>query len=104
SLASSITGGGLVGDAGTRYGDAATLSRIEVPLLALASGRDPPCPVAAAHATLGLLGARGTTLVKLRPDFRTVDHYGHVDMVSGLRAPEESWPHVDRFLDSHDQG
>jgi pimeloyl-ACP methyl ester carboxylesterase len=100
SLVSSITGGGLVGDDGTRYGDAAALARIDVPLLALAGDRDRQCPFAAAHATFDLVGSRDKTLAKLGTEHGTHDHYGHVDLVSGLRAPEETWPSIDAFLDA----
>jgi pimeloyl-ACP methyl ester carboxylesterase len=102
-LASAVTGGGLrSADGRTSYFD--DLGRVRTPALLVCADRDRQCPPAAAQRTFEALGSADRALVRLGRAHGTQDHYGHMDMIVGRRAPEESWPPLLRFLERVDAG
>lgn len=99
-LVSAFDPGGLRTSAGDQYQRA--LSRVKVPVLLLAGDRDRQCPPAAAAASYGALGAADKKLALFGPEHGHAGHYGHIDLVLGLRAAAEVYPHIDAWLDAHD--
>jgi hypothetical protein len=37
------------------------------------------------------------------PEHGHADHYGHFDLLVGRNAVREVFPHIDRWLDEHDE-
>lgn len=100
-LASAVVGSGLTSRDG-RVDFSSRLATMTTPLLCMAGDRDRQCPFVAAERTFARVGGSDKTLAKLGPDCGQADHYGHIDMVMGLRAPTETWPVLDAFLDARD--
>ena len=100
-LASAMEPGGLRSkDGGVAYFDG--LASATAPVLALAGDRDAQCPLAAAEGTLSALGSSRREFRAFGPEFGHADHYGHFDLLMGLRAKTEVFPAIDAWLDEHD--
>lgn len=97
-LASALQPGGLR----PRSGGAPylqNLGRTTTPVLALGGDRDAQCPPTAVSRT----AARASGTVRLfGREHGHADHYGHFDLLMGLRARREVFPHIDDWLDRHD--
>jgi hypothetical protein len=71
--------------------------------LAVAGDRDRQCSPHAARRTLDALGSARRSYLLFGKAEGQQDHYGHFDLLVGRRAPQEVWPHIDAWLDEHDQ-
>ncbi|MEN9785809.1 MAG: hypothetical protein RLZZ299_1073 [Pseudomonadota bacterium] len=78
----------------------ARLRGVSVPTLAFAGGADQVVPAARASAWSDLLGGSVEVVAADRAHGVQAD-YGHLDFGVGVRAPEEIWPHIARFLTEH---
>lgn len=99
-LATAFEPGGLRSQSGQRYGEA--LSRIRTPVLAIAGDRDRQCPPDAARRTLEQLWGAETRFIEYGPACGHAQHYGHFDLLCGIRAQEEVFPDIAGWLDRHD--
>jgi pimeloyl-ACP methyl ester carboxylesterase len=87
------------------YADPTALAATAVPVFALNGDRDLFCPAAGALRTVRLFaGERACRRFVCVGAGRgnAQEHYGHFDVICGRRAPDESWPHLVRWLDEHD--
>ncbi len=98
-LATAMLPGGLCSVRGEPF--LPRLAGVRTPVLALAGSRDAQCPPDAVAKTVAALGGAGTLRVFGR-EHGEVDHYGHFDLLMGRRAKHEVYPHVDAWLDRHD--
>lgn len=102
-LAGAMRAGGLRSrDGATAYLDG--LAQATAPVLALAGDRDAQCPLSAVRRTFDALGSPRRELRVFGPEHGHADHYGHFDLLMGRRARDEVFPHIDRWLDEHDEG
>ena len=100
-LASAMRPGGLTSrDGALAYIEG--LARATAPVLAIAGDRDAQCPPDAARRTIEALGSPDKELAVFGPAGGHADHYGHFDLLMGLRAHTEVYPVIDRWLDAHD--
>jgi len=98
-LASALEPGGLrPRSGGVPY--LQTLNQATAPVLALGGDRDAQCPPVAVRST----AARASATVRLfGPEHGHADHYGHFDLLMGTRARTEVFPHIDDWLDRHEE-
>ncbi len=102
-LATAFDPGGLRSQDGSiRYLEG--LSSAASPVLALAGDEDRQCPADAAETTLAALGSTEKNLLVFGRAQGHAEHYGHFDLVLGRHAPEETWPAIDNWLDTHESG
>ncbi|MBX5481736.1 MAG: alpha/beta hydrolase [Myxococcaceae bacterium] len=77
-----------------------SLANVRVPTLLIAGSRDLFAPPDAVAHALGHLGGPAELLVAGR-DNGFLDDYGHGDLVLGRHAPEDLYPRIAAFLESH---
>ncbi|WP_214367880.1 alpha/beta fold hydrolase [Pseudonocardia sp. H11422] len=70
------------------------LSAVEVPVLVVAGRSDVIAPLAAVQRVAGLLTGSPEVRFETAPG-------GHLGVLTGRRARETTWAHLDRFLDDH---
>jgi alpha-beta hydrolase superfamily lysophospholipase len=78
------------------------LHKTRVPVLAVAGDRDRQCSPSAARRTLDALGSEVKELAIFGRTGGQPEHYGHFDLLMGLRAREEVFPALARWLEAHD--
>lgn len=78
------------------------LGAVKTPILFITGDVDRQCSIEGARHSYEALGASDKELASFGLAFGQSDHYGHVDLVMGLRAPREVYPAIDRWLDRHD--
>jgi polyhydroxyalkanoate synthase subunit PhaC len=71
------------------YGDA--FAHVDIPLLVMAGDHDVLAHPVDARACYDASGSTDRTLV-LFDKFQNQVHWGHVDLILGKKAPEETWP------------
>jgi len=97
-LASAMVPGGLTSRSDAPYLDGLALST--APVLALGGDRDAQCPAVAVTRT----AAQARAAVRLfGPEHGEAEHYGHFDLLIGKRARTEVFPHIDAWLERHDE-
>ncbi|MEW5849385.1 MAG: alpha/beta fold hydrolase [Myxococcota bacterium] len=75
------------------------MRRITVPVLVIAGEVDLMCRHGNALRALDLVASADKQAVLLGRDAGFSDGYGHIDMVFGMRARDEVFPHITSFLD-----
>ena len=97
-LATAFEPGGLRALDGRRYFEG--LPGVKTPVLMLAGDRDRQCPLPAAVRSFDALGSKDKSLVPFGRGYGQADHYGHVDLVAGRRAPQEVYPVIASWLEA----
>lgn len=77
--------------------------RIKAPTLMLAGDKDWVCPLDGVEWTVKNIKARHRLRV-FGKEYGDQTHYGHIDLLCGIRAPEEVWPTADEFITTLDAG
>ncbi len=77
------------------------MRRIEVPTLVISGAGDLLTPVADLRSAYDSLGARDKHLVIASRKYGYAHDYGHVDLVLGVDARREIYPHVADWIEAH---
>lgn len=77
------------------------LERIQVPMLVIAGGRDRLTPPEDLERLVGRVGSEDKSFFIAGHAAGLAHEYSHVDLVLGLHAPDEIYPHVLEWLDEH---
>ena len=72
---------------------------VDIPLLVIAGDHDVLAQPADARACYEGSGSSDRTLVVF-DKFNNQVHWGHVDLILGRKAPEETWPVLLKWLES----
>jgi poly(3-hydroxyalkanoate) synthetase len=75
------------------------LGRIQVPLLAIGGEKDPIAPSAAMRAVQRAVGSADKRVRIFGPRAKDKAAYGHLDLVVGVKAKEEVFPAIRRWLE-----
>lgn len=78
------------------------LRRAATPVLAIAGDQDRQCPPDAAEVTFTALGASEKRLLVVGKRGGCAEHYGHFDLLCGLRVEAEVFPEIARWLEKLD--
>lgn len=84
---------------GEPFAYAAAFGMVDVPLLVVAGDADPLIPPADAQRCYDASGSSDRTFLVMEPWEHQV-HWGHVDLILGRKAPEETWPRIVQWLDN----
>lgn len=87
---------------GAPYADPERLRHVQQPLLAMVGDKDLMCPPQGCRQTFEAYGSPVKQFVLLGPAGGQRDHYGHFDILMGLRAEAEVFPRLNSFLQEHD--
>ncbi len=79
---------------------AAAWGKTDVPLLVITGDLDHLTPPDDCHAAIDESGATDRTLLDLEP-WNTGHHWGHLDLLTGIHAPEHVWRPVSAWLGAH---
>jgi len=84
---------------GEPFAHAAAFGAVDVPLLVMAGDADPLIPPADARKCYEASGSSDRTFLVMEPWEHQV-HWGHVDLILGRKAPEETWPRIVQWLNA----
>jgi fermentation-respiration switch protein FrsA (DUF1100 family) len=84
---------------GEAFPYAAAWRSATAPVLVIAGDRDPLVTHADARITFAESGSPDKELLLLEP-FEHQVHWGHVDLCTGIHAPDEVWSRILRWLDA----
>ena len=74
---------------------------IQTPCLLIEGDRDQLCSPRAGAKTLECLAGDQHQMLAFGRDYGHKEHYGHVDLLSGLNAEEEVFPSILQWLQEH---
>jgi len=77
------------------------LDRVEAPMLIIAGAGDVLTPVEDLAAVYEAISSPDKTLLVCGADQGFSLDYGHIDLVLGVRARDEVYPHIARWIESH---
>ena len=99
-MATLFAPGGLTSmDGRVRYVERA--ANVTTPILMLAGEKDLQSSPALADRTRGVLPGDAHKVVKFGRSYGHPEHYGHIDLVAGLRADTETFPEMLAWLKAH---
>ncbi len=85
--------------AGEEIAYAREFGEVDIPLLVIAGDHDPLARVSDARACFEASGSTDREMVVFDA-FHNQVHWGHLDLILGRKAPEETWPYLLEWLDA----